>query len=169
MRRVLRKLSLRTIPTKWQRENVPLDAQSPYFAVNLVPLYVDKGAEEAAGPLPSMNIPSGTVEPGGTNGPAAAPDVYWADLLASMKSKLEDPRVRAVVESARRSVEHSGGQEGGDVGSEAEAMLTEMSRMAGCGGDLQKLFEMLDKSPDVDVPPEMWNVLSRLKGTSTVS
>jgi hypothetical protein len=64
-RRILRKLSLRTLPTKWQKKNVPLGARSPWFVVNLVPLYIDKEMKPNASPAMntrsaagSLNVPS---------------------------------------------------------------------------------------------------------------
>eukprot|EP00884_Botryococcus_braunii_P019944 jgi/Botrbrau1/6633/Bobra.104_2s0020.1 len=57
--RILRKLSLRTEATKWQKANVPLDSRSAWFAVNLVPLYIDKGLKIDM-PPGSIRVPSGS-------------------------------------------------------------------------------------------------------------
>lgn len=139
--RVLRKLSLRTTPTKWQRENVALDAQSPFFAVNLVPLYIDKGFHVAPTPPPLVDIRTGAVVCEGTTAPAATPDLDVARIVSSTEATMTDQSAQAKFEFLLRMMERSGALGRGDAWSKAEAVLTQMSHMEGCGGDLQKLCE----------------------------
>eukprot|EP00884_Botryococcus_braunii_P019941 jgi/Botrbrau1/6630/Bobra.104_2s0017.1 len=140
--RILRKLSLRTEATKWQKANVPLGDRSPWFAVNLVPLYADKvlptsfgsGASFASGCATTPKPPFG---PGALSSFEAAFKSTSGMWNQSMPGLSGDAAAADVAAKVLPSAAAKAGCEGGE--GHVKALLEEMCNVGGFGGDLSKL------------------------------